>query len=78
MNDYFNVSARGSNTVFENADFSDLWAEYDEAISAVVQVEDPRLDIVKSKDKWGNDVSRSDYYYYAGVHFTQLGYFLDA
>jgi hypothetical protein len=51
MGEYFNVSVKGSNTVFDNADFTDLWCEYDENISAVAQVEDPKLDVVRSKDK---------------------------
>jgi hypothetical protein len=39
MGDYFKVSVKGSNTVFDNPDFTDLWCEYDENISAVAQVE---------------------------------------
>lgn len=49
MGDYFSVHVRGSNAVFDNADFNDLWCEYDENISAVAQVEDPKLDIARLK-----------------------------
>lgn len=49
MGDYFSVHVKGSNEVFGNADFNDLWCEYDENISAVAQVEDPKLDIARLK-----------------------------
>lgn len=49
MGDYFSVHVKGSNAVFDNADFNDLWCEYDENISAVAQVEDPKLDIARLK-----------------------------
>jgi hypothetical protein len=42
---------KGSNAVFPNADFTDLWCEYDENISGVAQVEDPKLDVIKTKEK---------------------------
>ncbi len=51
IGDYFTVHAKGSDTVFESADFSDLWAQYDEKTSSVAQVEDPKLDLILFKAK---------------------------
>lgn len=51
LKDQFNVKAKGSGNTFEEADFSDLWAEYDDGIDGLVQVEDAKFDIVRSKDK---------------------------
>lgn len=51
MSSYFTVKVRGSSNAFQEADFSDLWCEYDDTISAVVQVEDAKFDIVVSKEK---------------------------
>ena len=38
IGDFFTVYAKGSDSVFEGADFTDLWAEYDEKTSNVAQV----------------------------------------
>lgn len=38
MNDQFSVKVKDSPTVFHEADFSDLWAEYDDAISGLATV----------------------------------------
>jgi len=38
MTDIFVVKVKESGTVFENADFGDLWCEYDDKISGVAQV----------------------------------------
>lgn len=51
MNDIFTVKVKESGTIFENADFSDLWCEYDDKISGVAQVEEQKFDIVRSKEK---------------------------
>lgn len=51
MSNYFTVKVRGSSNSFQEADFSDLWCEYDDNISAVAQVEDAKFDIVLSKEK---------------------------
>ena len=51
MGDYFTVSVKGSSAVFPHADFRDLWCEYDENISGVAQVEEPKLDVTRTKEK---------------------------
>lgn len=38
LQDQFSVHVKDSTTVFQNADFSDLWAEYDDKISGLAQV----------------------------------------
>ena len=49
LRDQFWVKIKDSPTVFENADFSDLWAEYDEHVSGLATVEQQKLDVVKGK-----------------------------
>jgi hypothetical protein len=51
MGEYFNVEVKDSGTIFEKADFTDLWCEYDDKISAVAQVEEPKLEVVRSREK---------------------------
>jgi hypothetical protein len=51
MPDQFIVKVKDSPTIFQEADFSDLWAEYDEVISGLATVEGQKFEIVRSKDK---------------------------
>lgn len=51
MTDQFLVKVKDSATVFPDADFSDLWAEYDDATSDLATVDEQKFDIVKTKDK---------------------------
>jgi hypothetical protein len=51
LKDQFAVKVKDSATTFTEADFSDLWAEYDDGISGLAQVEDAKFDIVRSKEK---------------------------
>lgn len=51
FDDVFTVKVKDSDTVFENADFSDLWCEYDEKISGVAQIEEQAFEIVPCKEK---------------------------
>lgn len=51
LQDQFAVKVKDSSTTFDNADFSDLWAEYDDQISGLAQVEQQKLEVVRGKDK---------------------------
>ena len=51
LGDQFSVKVKDSPTVFNEADFSDLWAEYDDNISGLATVEGQKFDIVRAKDK---------------------------
>ena len=51
LGDYFKVKVRDSPGEFDEADFTDLWAEYDDTLGEVAQVEEQKLEIVRNKDK---------------------------
>lgn len=49
LKDQYTVKVRDSSTVFHEADFSDTWGEYDDNISDLAQVDEQKLDVVRSK-----------------------------
>ena len=51
LGDYFKVKAKDSPGEYEEADFTDLWAEYDETLGEVVQVEEQKVEIIRAKEK---------------------------
>jgi hypothetical protein len=49
LEDQFSVKIKDSPTVCHKADFTDLWAEYDEVISGLATIEQQKFDLVRSK-----------------------------